>query len=620
MRVVYAVLLLYICNFGIVLASKKHLNLEHNIELLKEINNQLTQIEDEGQTNQLLMQKINNLAEITEQLKQQKGQKGVSKPIQLFANNELLRSRVKLNKERGNQLAVQRDQLRLESQLSNQAIYDYLDYLLLASNNYLSIESIVNHSKKLLHDSLAKQNQWKLPEQGVQGRVYKEVEHSYQQFLQVNSSYQDLLKYIIDNPLRIASIHWTQAFSLISAISYINQFEWLMHINYKLAPFKIDMGGIVLSFIIYFTIYFSYPFVFRFTSWFIERYIIDKGVEHQEVIYHEIRRPARALLIFFGLNLGTHALFYKTDYRESLEGISFIIYCCLFIWLIFKIIDSFVLVQIQHLSRSNIQLRKELFNLGVQSGKFLVVMLFLGIGLSHFGISLAAILSTLGVGGLAFALAAKDTLSNFFGGMTILFDNVFKMGDWVKIGEVEGTVAEIGLRSTTIRTFDNALITIPNSQVSISSVKNWNRRAVGRRIKMYVGVTYESNMDDLRRAVDEIRAMLRDHPEIANPKHKHARKTRGFKFISKEDMQGIKSTQLVFVDRYSDFSIDILIYCFTKSVKWVEWLAIKEDVLYKIADILERNQLEFAYPTQVRIHRTSDDSNQFMMEQMPESD
>ena len=173
------------------------------------------------------------------------------------------------------------------------------------------------------------------------------------------------------------------------------------------------------------------------------------------------------------------------------------------------------------------------------------------------------------------------------------------------MGDVEGTVAEIGLRSTTIRTFDNALITIPNSLVSVSSVMNWNRRAVGRRIKMYVGVTYESDMDDIKQAIEDIRIMLKDHPDIANPKHKRlGSKKRYFKFASQEDTHGIKSTQLVYMDRYNDFSIDILIYCFARTVKWAEWLAVKEDVLFKIAEILKKNNLEFAYPTQVRIYRS----------------
>jgi MscS family membrane protein len=572
---------------------------------LKEINAKLLDADTEELINPLLKNKLDRLDNLLGQLKQEKGAQLPS--IIEHKDTELLTSRIKLNTKKGLLTAAQRDQIELAEYKVNLAIQSYLNYLIKSSINYRGIDKIIEHSQRLIDKNLTLSKSIATPASSGEGRIFLKLQHNYQQFLQTNQSYQDILKYVINNPRKIASIHWFQEFSLLSGISYVNHFDIISAINYKLVPFKVDIGGIVLSLGIYFLVYFSHPFVFKFTSWCIESYIIDQGVEQQEMIYHEIRRPARALLVFFGLNLGTYALFYKTDYRSSLEDFSFILYSIIFIWLIFKIIDSIVLVQVQKLSNSNIQLRKELFNLGVQTGKGIVVIFFLALGLNHFGISLTAIMSTLGVGGLAFALAAKDTLSNLFGGITILFDNVFKMGDWVRVGNEEGTVAEIGLRSTTIRTFDNALITIPNSLVSISSVMNWDRRAVGRRIKMTIGITYDCQMDDLKQGVEDIREMLRVHPDISNPNHKHASKARGFKFASKEDTQGIKTTQLVFVDKYSDCSIDVLIYCFTRTVNWEEWLTVKEDVLYKIADILKQNNLEFSYPTQTIIHRLGDD-------------
>jgi MscS family membrane protein len=127
---------------------------------------------------------------------------------------------------------------------------------------------------------------------------------------------------------------------------------------------------------------------------------------------------------------------------------------------------------------------------------------------------------------------------------------------------------------------------------------------------MRVGVTYESNMDDIRQAIEDIRAMLRDHTEIANPKEQFGDKRKQFRFTSREDTQGIKSTQLVYMDRFNAFSIDILIYCFSRSVDWTKWLEVKEDVLFKIAEILKQNNLEFAYPTAVRIYK-SEGNNDF---------
>ena len=584
------------------LATPNQDNIIESVDLLKSINAQLLLRAGDKSINKLLGTKVFALENLMQQVKVETDSRLI--PINGQSDQAFLESRIEINIERGNSLAAQRDEIKLKTRNINQAIRNYLGFLIESSNNYQTIESIVEKSQKELDDNLKLDTKLTLPEIEEKGSIYDDVQKNLQLFLQASNSYRDILNHVINNPRQIASVHWFQEFSLLSAISYVNHFDFVHLINNKLAPFKVDAGGLVLSLLIMLLVYFSYPFVFNCTRWCIENYIIDKEAEHQELIYHQIRSPARSLLVFFGINLSAYAFFYKTDYRASLEGASFIIYSLIFIWLFFRIVDSIVLVQIEKLASSNKELRKELFNLAVQVVKGLILIIILAFGLNHFGISLTAIMSTLGVGGLAFALAAKDTLSNLFGGITILFDNVFRMGDWIKLGEVEGTVAEIGLRSTTIRTFDNALITIPNSIVSVSSVMNWNRRAVGRRIKMYIGVTYESDMNDIRQALDDIRDMLKNHPDIANPKHELIRRKRGFKFSSEEDTHGIKSTQLVFMDRYNDFSIDILIYCFTRTVNWADWLAVKEDILFKIAEILEKNNLEFAYPTQVRINRS----------------
>ncbi len=568
---------------------------------LRIYNQRLTATEDEKTINTVLEEQEAQLEALVQLLR---SATVASLPIAVSNKRQnFLESRIAVNEERGNALAVLRDRAELETGKTRQAIRTYLEFLIQASNNYLTIDEIIRVSQKALKKSQQVANSLILPGIPLEGKVFADYKKHQTEFSLVNTTYQDILKYVINNPLQIVSTHWFQEVSLLTAISYINHFEIIRLINLKLIPFKIDVGGVSVSLAIILLVYFSYPFVFKCTSWCVEKYIIDKDAENQTLIYHEIRRPARALVIFFGIDLATYAFFYKTDYRPSIENLTFVIYSLIVIWLLFKILDSVVLLQVQKFSRTNTELRKELFNLGVQAGKGIILIIVLAIGLSHFGISITAIMSTLGIGGLAFALAAKDTLSNLFGGITILFDDVYRMGDWVKIGDVEGTVAEIGLRSTTIRTFDNALITIPNAQVSVASVKNWNRRVVGRRIKLYIGVTYESDMDDIRQALDDIREMLKHHPGIANPTQKHNVSRRHFRLSSQEDTQGIKATQLVFMDRYSDFSIDILVYCFSKTVNWAEWLSVKEDVLFKIAEVLQNNNLEFAYPTQVRIHK-----------------
>lgn len=588
--------------------SKDRKEIENTVSRLVELNDALAVIESdaihEAALNKLLEEQINQLDQLMTLLKKTSVRKlpNISDKRQL----SFFKSRITVNQERGNEMAVLRDQLSIEHLSARQAINRYIEYLIEASNRYIGIQTIVVDSQAAFDKSQKIAELLPLPESNLENKITSDVSKNHQLFTRVNTAYQDILKYVINNPRKIASIHWFQQFSLLSAISYINNFDGIRSINYKLIPFNVDIGGISLSFVIIALVYFSYPLFFRFTNYLIKKYVSGDEDHHQDEKYQEVVRPIRMGLMFFGIDLATYAFFYKADYRSTIESISFVIFSLIFVWLLLCIIDIIVIVHLKRLTRINKDLRKELVALGVQVVKVIIIIVVMAIVLSHFGINITAILSTLGIGGLAFALAAKDTLSNLFGGITILFDNVYRMGDWVKIEDVEGTVSEIGLRSTTIRTFDNALIVIPNAVVSVSSVRNMDRRIVGRRIKMYIGVTYESNMEDIRKALDDIREMLKTHPDIANPTQQHRDSRKKFKLSSHEDSAGIKSTQLVFMDRYNDFSIDILIYCFSKTIDWATWLAVKEDVLFKIAAILKNNDLDFAYPTEVRIHRDSD--------------
>jgi MscS family membrane protein len=176
--------------------------------------------------------------------------------------------------------------------------------------------------------------------------------------------------------------------------------------------------------------------------------------------------------------------------------------------------------------------------------------------------------------------------------------DTFRQGDWIVADGVEGTVVEIGLRVTTVRTFDNALISVPNANLANTDIKNWNKREIGRRIKMSLGVKYDSKSQDIKNAVNEIREMLHSHPGIATENTEINKTTRqSAKMISYDDANGIKKTLLVYLDEFSDSSINILVYCFSRTVNWAEWLELKEDIMHKIMEIFEKNNLEFAFPS-----------------------
>lgn len=181
-----------------------------------------------------------------------------------------------------------------------------------------------------------------------------------------------------------------------------------------------------------------------------------------------------------------------------------------------------------------------------------------------------------GVGGIAVGFAAKDLLANFFGGLTIYMDRPFVVGDWVRSPDknIEGTVEHIGWRLTRIRTFDKRPLYVPNATFSTISLENPSRMT-HRRISETLGVRY-SDIAQVRSIVESVRQMLIEHPEI-------------------DDTQ----TLIVNLNQFSESSVDLMVYTFTKTTVWVKFHEVKQDVLLRIADIVEQHDAKLALPTTV---------------------
>ncbi len=133
--------------------------------------------------------------------------------------------------------------------------------------------------------------------------------------------------------------------------------------------------------------------------------------------------------------------------------------------------------------------------------------------LYNVGVNVTAFIASLGLGGLAFALAAKDTVANLFGSIAIMMDGSIRVGDWIKVNDVEGIVEDIGMRTTKIRKFNKAIVAVPNSQIANSNIINYSRRRV-RRIKMFIGVTYNTRKEQMQKILDDISSLLINHPDI----------------------------------------------------------------------------------------------------------
>ncbi len=207
-----------------------------------------------------------------------------------------------------------------------------------------------------------------------------------------------------------------------------------------------------------------------------------------------------------------------------------------------------------------------------------VAFIFVGSAtvLDIWGIQVFPILAGLGLFGVAVALGAQDLFKNLISGILIIAEHRFNPGDWIRVNaEVEGTVETIGFRSTLVRRFDKAPVYVPNSKLSDNSVINFSSMT-HRRIYWMITVQYCTTVEQLRQIRDRIEEYICNSEEFAKPP---------------------EVPTFVRIDRFSDSSIDIMVYCFTKTIVWGDWLAIKEKLAYRIKEIVEGAGAGFAFPS-----------------------
>ena len=188
-----------------------------------------------------------------------------------------------------------------------------------------------------------------------------------------------------------------------------------------------------------------------------------------------------------------------------------------------------------------------------------------------FGVNVTALATGLGIGGIALAMASKESLENLLGSFTIFFDRPFTVGDTVTVGSVTGRVEKVGFRSTRIRTFDKSLVTVPNKKMIDAELDNLGLRSV-RRVKFNVGLTYETSTNQIKAIVTDIQAMINLH--------------------EKTNQEGRVRFQ-----EFGASSLDIMIMYFVDSPKWEDLINVKEDINYKIMEIVKKHNSDFAFPS-----------------------
>ena len=510
-----------------------------------------------------------------------------------------LKKIMSINKRAGNTYAILRDEIKVKSYrlLRNQNLM--LKEILLALNEHKrddfreKLNKAVSKNQKIVAE-LSSVDYAYINELDAVSKTLLQAKKNLQEFDALKEINADMINNIYRLENKMYRLNKYTIYHLIGIVIKINNLSVVEKINHTLEDYGLSVIKISVILLLIALIY-----LFRKVAYVaLKSYLlsIELFSDYVKEILDKLYKPIDILVIIININM---ILYVYNDFSNvAIVTMVFnIIYGFFFTFVVYKILNTVAAIKISEINDEN-KIKNEMINVGIKIVNFIVLIIGLLIILYLAGVDLTAVLSGLGIGGFAVAFAAKDTISNFFGTLSILFSNVFSQGDWIVVGKDEGTVVEIGLRVTTLRTFDNAMIAIPNGTFATTDVKNWNKRTLGRRIKMSIGVKYDSKSQDIKNAVSEIRDMLVKHPGIANKNTKHEHKRRNVtKLLSKDDYEGVKKNLLVYLDEFGPSSINILIYCFTKSVYWQEWLEVKEDIMHKIMEILEKNSLEFAFPS-----------------------
>ncbi len=301
---------------------------------------------------------------------------------------------------------------------------------------------------------------------------------------------------------------------------------------------------------------------------------------YDDRIISALKAPIRFAFVIIAIHLFFLLIFNEPDFiKKTLDTMA--VYTLF--WAILSIVEALRGLVYEATGKFNKDLSKEMGNFIIAMVKILIGGIGLAAMLMVWGINVTAVVASLGLGGLAFALAAKDTASNLFGSFALLADKSIRIGEWIKVGGVEGVVEDVGMRTTKIRSFQKSLITVPNSIVANSPIENFSRRGI-RRIKMHIGLTYATSGEQITRIISDIKTMLQEHDGI-----------------SQED------SLMVNFDTFGDSSLNIFIYTFTKTANWEQYLEIREGIHLKIMEIVEKNGSGFAFPSQ-----------SIYVEQMPE--
>ncbi len=266
------------------------------------------------------------------------------------------------------------------------------------------------------------------------------------------------------------------------------------------------------------------------------------------------------------------------DIQSFVYRVLFVALAVALTWVAFRLLDVLSRVAARAAAQTETLLDDQLVPLLRKTLKvFLTAIVAITVS-EKVGIDIAALIAGFSISALALALAAKDTVANFFGSVVVFTDQPFHVGDWVEFGGVEGVVEEVGMRTTRIRRFDKSLATVPNQTFTNSTIVNHSKRPL-RRLRTSVGLSYETTPDQMRTFLESVRALLAGHPALG------------------------PDGQAVYFNEYADSSLNVFIQCWTQSTAYTDFMEAQEDLFLSIMQLVEEQGLEIAFPTRTLYFR-----------------
>ena len=320
-------------------------------------------------------------------------------------------------------------------------------------------------------------------------------------------------------------------------------------------------------------------------------YIRHRVATDQRDFWERERRrlnlPVLLLTIAITILVGFPVLDFDPDIEDVLETVGQLLGTASTVLLAFRAIDILSDWLARRAETTESKLDDQLIPLVRAAAKVFVTIVGVLFILQNLDVNVASLIAGVGIGGLAVALAAQDTIKNLLGGVTIFTDKPFQVGDWVVIGDTEGTVEEVGFRSTRVRTFANSMVTVPNARMTDTDVNNMGVRR-WRRYMTTLGLSYSTHPDQLQAFVEGVRAVIRANPSMR------------------------KDYYIVEFRDFGPSSLDVLLYCFIDAPDWNAELRTRHILNLDIMRLATRLNVEFAFPTQT-IHIAGTPERPFAM-------